>query len=189
LPNVPLGAGYRAPAPLAPARRRESARETSRAPLWWLVAVATLVAGCASADLDVIRPVPFEIDRVVLTVRDDTRGDMSPSDVEDFRNTILDALEDADVAVVDPDARGASRVLGKVERYDPGIRAIRYVSGYGLGTGKMVTVWEVKDGRSQDVARCRIEGSVSLGTFGGSIVEVQEEMGRALARFLKGNIR
>ena len=161
----------------------------ARARAWWPVALAALTAGCASADLDVIRPVPFEIDRVVLMVHDDTAGDMSPSDVEAFRNTVLDELEDADIPVVDPDARGATRVQGTVERYDPGIRAIRYVSGYGLGTGKMVTLWDVKDGRSQSVARCRIEGTVSLGTFGGSIVEVQKEMGRALARFLKGNIR
>jgi hypothetical protein len=52
----------------------------------------------------------------------------------------------------------------------------------------VVTAWQVRQGRSNSIARCRIEGSVSLGTFGGSFEDVLEDTGRALARFLKGGI-
>ena len=71
----------------------------------------------------------------------------------------------------------------------PGLRALRFVSRYGFGTGGLETVWDVKDARSTTLARCRIDGSVSMGTFGGSFEDVEEETGKALARFLRGDIR
>jgi hypothetical protein len=157
-------------------------------PTLGLAMAVALVSGCAAVDLDVIRPVPLPVRAVALTVRDETPGDMSADDTEGFQIDVERGLESAGIAVVGAGTRGALRVVGSVVRYDPGIRALRYVSGYGLGTGSLVSTWEVWDTRGRTVARCRIEGTVSTGTFGGSIGEVQEETGRALARFLHGGV-
>lgn len=145
--------------------------------------------GCASATLDVVSPVPVALDRVSLTVIDDTGGDMSPDQLRAFKRTVTHALLAAGIDVLPSPKPGAARVIGSVERWDPGIRALRFVSRYGFGTGGLESVWDVRGTRSDTLARCRIEGSVSTGTFGGSFDDVQEETGEALARFLRGGIR
>ena len=141
--------------------------------------------GCASATLDVVSPVPVALDRVSLTVIDDTGGDMSPDQLRAFKRTVTHALLAAGIDVLPSPKPGAARVIGSVERWDPGIRALRFVSRYGFGTGGLESVWDVRGTRS-DVP---VEGSVSTGTFGGSFDDVQEETGEALARFLRGGIR
>jgi hypothetical protein len=62
-------------------------------------------------------------------------------------------------------------------------------TSYGPGTGIVVSKWAVAEPHTHDIARCTIEGSVSMGTFGGSFEAVLEETGRALARFLQGDIQ
>ena len=149
----------------------------------------SLVLGCAAATLDVVSPVPIPLERVSLTVIDDTGGDMSPEQLRSFKRTVTHALLAAGIDVVPSPKPGAARVVGSVARWDPGFRALRFVSRYGFGTGGLESVWDVRSSRSDTLARCRIEGSVSTGTFGGSFDEVQEETGEALARFLRGGIR
>jgi hypothetical protein len=107
-----------------------------------------------------------------------------------FKRTVTRALLASGIEVLpSPSRSGTARVVGSVVRYDPGIRALRFVSRYGLGTGGLETVWDVKAGRDGTLARCHIEGAVSMGTFGGSFDDVQDETGKALARFLRGGIR
>lgn len=147
-----------------------------------------LLVGCAAANLDVASPVPLPLDRVSLTIRDRT-GDMSDEQLRAFKRTITRALLAAGIEVLPSPKPHTARVVGTVERWDPGIRALRFVSKYGFGTGGLDTTWDVQAGSSDSLASCRIEGSVSTGTFGGSFEEVQEEAGRALVRFLRGDIR
>ncbi|HZR80809.1 MAG TPA: hypothetical protein VFD92_06910 [Candidatus Binatia bacterium] len=159
--------------------------------------------GCASVALDVRQPVPVAIRRVTLAIRDETRGDMSDEQLSDFESVIASELRAAGIDVADasgappgdasearaPGARvRTTAVVGKVLRYDPGNRLIRYVTGYGFGTGSLKSAWEARDPVTGEPARCVIEGSVSLGTFGGSIAEVEQQTGEALARFLRGGI-
>lgn len=149
-----------------------------------------LLTGCATASLDVLVPVPVPIDNVKLVIENATRGDLSPDQMRSLKRTVTAALEDAGIEVLAPSATTpVARVVGRIERYDPGLRAMRFISRYGFGTGVLDSTWLVEDPYSNAVARCRIEGSISMGTFGGSFQEVQEESGKALARFLKGDIR
>lgn len=157
-----------------------------------LLATSCLVAtlGCASATLDVVSPVPVPVEQVSVALLDDTGGDLSPDQMRAFKRTVTRALLGSGIEVLpSPSKGGAPRVVGSVTRYDPGFRALRFVSRYGFGTGALETVWDVKDARGGTLARCRIEGSVSMGTFGGSFADVEQETGKALARFLKGDIR
>ncbi len=162
----------------------------SKATVRMLALLAGALTGCASASLDVLSPVPVPITAVKLAVRDDTGGDMSPDELKTLKRIVTEELEDAGIAVVGPSSPSTDiRVLGNVTRYDPGLRPLRFVSRYGFGTGTLDSTWLVLDPQSSQIARCRIEGSVSMGTFGGSFQDVQEDAGKALARFLKGEIR
>jgi hypothetical protein len=155
----------------------------------WLVALlAGAASACASATLDVTSPVTYEIRMATVAINDATRGDMSPAQAQKLEDAIAGELRRSSISVVEPTTPHATSVVGKVVRYRPGIRALRFVAGYGFGTGALDTRWQVIDERSQTPAACRIEGSVSLGTFGGSFDEVQRDIGRALARFLRGEI-
>ena len=164
-------------------------RTTSRLLLLVAVATAALAAGCAAANLDVTSPVPLPLDRVSLTIRDGTGGDMSADELRGFKRIVTRALLAAGIEVVPSPKQHTARVVGTVESWEPGIRALRLVSRYGFGTGDLDTVWDVQDGSSDSLASCRIDGSVSTGTFGGSFQDVQQEASEALVRFLRGGIR
>jgi len=148
------------------------------------------LAGCASATLDVLSPVPVPVAAVKLAIRDDTGGDMTLDQLRALKRTLTHELEDAGIVVVPPSSSATGvRVLGSVTSYDPGLRPMRFISRYGFGTGSLDSTWLVADPHSSVLARCRIEGSVSTGTFGGSFDDVLDDTGKALARFLKGDIR
>jgi hypothetical protein len=160
------------------------------ATLTLVVAVGSALAtGCASATLDVVRPVPVALDTVTLTIRDESPDDMTPDQMRSLQRAVTRQLLDAGIEVLPSERRGVVRVVGSVQRYDPGIRALRFISRWGLGTAALNTEWEVEDRRSDSLARCEIEGSVSMGTFGGSFDDVQRETGNALARCLRGELR
>lgn len=151
---------------------------------------SALAAGCASATLDVVRPVPATLDSVSLAIHDDTAGDMDDEDLRSLKRAITHELLDAGIEVLPATSRkDGVRVVGSVLRYDPGNRAVRFITHWGIGTGMLETEWDVLDRHSDSLARCDITGSVSMGTFGGSFDDVQHETGRALARCLKGELR
>lgn len=154
----------------------------------WAIGIA-FAGGCATATLDVHRPIPIAIPAVAVALRDGTRGKMSPEEMKEFREIVVRELQRSGIQVVSKVTPDTTRVLGTVTEYDGGIRLVRYLTSYGPGTGIVVTRWAVAEPRTHDVGRCTIEGSVSMGTFGGSFEDVLEETGRALARFLKGDIQ
>lgn len=155
---------------------------------WLFVAVAGAASACASAVLDVSSPVVFPVRTARLEIRDETRGDISAAQLRHLEEMLAGELRDSGIAVVEPRAGEVTDVVGTLESFDPGIRALRFVTHYGFGTGRMQSRWEVTDPRSEFPATCSIDGSISLGTFGGSFDDVEREVGRALARFLKGKI-
>ena len=165
------------------------ASRTSPLPLALALVAAIALAGCAAANLDVTSPVPLPLDRVSITLRDATGGDLSEDDLRGFKRTVTRALLAAGIEVVPSPKKHTARVIGTIEQWDPGIRALRMVSRWGFGTGGLDTTWEVQDGFGSSLATCRIDGSVSTGTFGGSFEDVQQEAGQALVRFLRGDIR
>ena len=165
------------------------APRTSPLPLALALVAAIALAGCAAANLDVTSPVPLPLDRVSITLRDATGGDLSEDDLRGFKRTVTRALLAAGIEVVPSPKKHTARVIGTIEQWDPGIRALRMVSRWGFGTGGLDTTWEVQDGFGSSLATCRIDGSVSTGTFGGSFEDVQQEAGQALVRFLRGDIR
>ncbi|MEW6267763.1 MAG: hypothetical protein AB1689_00530 [Thermodesulfobacteriota bacterium] len=155
-----------------------------------VVLAVVLTTGCATASLDVLVPVPVPIDNVKLVIEDETRGDVSPDQMRNLKRTLTAELEQSGIEVLAPSSTvPAARVVGRIESFDPGLRALRFISRYGFGTGVLDSSWLVEDPYSNAVARCRIEGSISMGTFGGDFQDVQEETGKALARFLRGDIR
>lgn len=165
------------------------APRTSPLPLALALVAAISLAGCAAANLDVTSPVPLPLDRVSITLRDATGGDLSEDELRGFKRTVTRALLAAGIEVVPSPKKHTARVIGTIEQWDPGIRALRMVSRWGFGTGGLDTTWEVQDGFGSSLATCRIDGSVSTGTFGGSFDDVQQQAGEALARFLRGDIR
>jgi hypothetical protein len=154
-----------------------------------MVVALALASGCATATLDVHRPIPIALPAVAVALRDGTRGKMSPEEMKEFRAIVVRELQRAGIEVVTKVTPETTRVLGTVTEYDSGIRIVRYLTSYGPGTGNVVTKWAVAEPRTHDVGRCTIEGSISMGTFGGSFEDVLEETGRALARFLQGDIQ
>jgi hypothetical protein len=160
----------------------------SAARTWLFVAMLGAASACASAVLDVTSPVVFRVRTATLVIRDETRGDISPAQLEHLEATVAAELRNSGIAVVPKGSADATDVVGAVERYDRGIRAMRFVTHYGFGTGSLASRWEAMGPRSDAPATCSIEGSISLGTFGGSFDDVEKDVGRALARFLKGKI-
>jgi hypothetical protein len=165
-------------------RRRTSARQQLA-----LAIVCALAGGCATATLDVVSPVPVTIDAVTLTIRDETGDAMTPDQIRSLKRAVTRELLAAGIDVMPSAKKGAVNVVGSVVRYDPGVRALRFVSRWGFGTGALEIQWDVEDRHSDSLARCDVEGSVSMGTFGGSFDDVQAETGKALARCLKGDLR
>ena len=146
-------------------------------------------AGCASVTLDVLQPVPVPISAVTIELSDATRGDLSDQAAASFQETIASELERSGITVRASALPDVTPVFGKVTAYDPGNRPLRFFAGYGLGTGSLISTWEIRDRFGSEIGRCRISGDVSLGIFGGSFADVEEETGKALARFLKGGIQ
>jgi len=114
-------------------------------PLPLLVATCCVLAsGCASANLDVLIPVAVQPTAVSIAILDDTGGDMSPDQIRILKRTIARELLDSGIAVVPSPKHGTARVVGSVQRFDPGMRApsrARFVSRYGFGTGGLESVW------------------------------------------------
>ena len=133
---------------------------------------------------------PAALDSVTLIISDDTAGDMSDEQLRSLKRAITHELLDAGIEVLPSTSRmGTVRVIGSVLRYDPGNRALRFISRWGFGSGGLETEWDVENRHSDSLARCDITGSVSMGTFGGSFDDVQHETGKALARCLRGELQ
>jgi hypothetical protein len=150
-----------------------------------LVAIATsLLIGCASAKLTVVRPLEAPVGEVSLAINPPASGQMTAEERSRLRSTLTTRLVDGGVSVVAKDEAGASSLVGDLEHYDPGNRALRYWVGFGAGRGRFSSRWIVRDPIGSELGTCRVDGSISGGSFGGSYDEVLEKAGDRLADFL-----
>ena len=142
-----------------------------------------LVFGCASASTTIIQPMQSLPKAISLSVDPEPGVSMSEEQKSRLRSILTTALRDGGVALV---PAGNAQANGSVERYQPGIRALRYLVGFGAGRGRFESTWRVSDESGETIGQCEIEGGIAMGVFGGSFDSVLEKVGKELAEFLRG---
>src|SRR5262245_52111838 len=149
-----------------------------------LVAILWLAAGCMSADLKVDRPLGAPVREVSL--KPEASDGMNDQQQGHMLTVLTSSLSKASVNV--RDGAGVSSLVGKVERYSPGNKTLRWFFGFfGAGHGTLESTWRVVDGTGQEVGSCRVDGSIKAGGFGGSFDEVLKLAGERLAEFLSAS--
>jgi hypothetical protein len=148
-----------------------------------LALTASCFVGCASAKLMDVRPLQSSIPEVSLAIEPPDSGDMTDEQQSRLRSTLTTTLAEGGVSVVSK-GKGASALLGDLELYQPGNRALRYFIGFGAGRGRFASNWVVNDPDGTEVGSCRVEGSIVMGVFGGSYDDVLEKVGERLTEFL-----
>lgn len=166
------------------ATRNEGLRRITKRSSLPSIALLAIVSGCASANLTVIKPISAPVKTVSLTIQETAGAQIPPEEADNFKLTLTTKLEGAGIQVLSTARSDA--LLGQVSEYDPGNRALRYLVGFGAGRARIESAWTIKDEAGQEIGACRIDGSMAMGVFGGSVSEVHLQMGDALARFLSG---
>lgn len=151
------------------------------------VTMFALLFGCASANLKVSKPLVSQPSKVSLTIIDKTTDHISAEDVGNLKSAFSATLQKSGIQLVSTENRDVLSVVGEVQQYDSGNRALRYLIGFGAGTGKTDSSWKVIDPAGQEVANCNIDGSISAGIFGGNFYEVHDKMAQAFLNFLMGS--
>jgi hypothetical protein len=77
-------------------------------------------------------------------------------------------------------------VNGKIVKFKPGSRSLRYFIGFGAGRGSIDTTWEVRDESERPIGVCQIIGSITMGVFGGNFNDVLQKVGDRLGECLLG---
>ena len=151
-----------------------------------VVAVATV--GCASARLEVLRPLPAPERRVALRLEGAPGSKLTDDQRDRYQSLLTSRLSEKGVTVIaaQPDAHLAK---GMVDKYNRGSRALRYFIGFGAGRGTLDSHWDVIDQKGDVLGACRIKGNITLGVFGGNFDDVLEKSGDRLAEFLSGSTR
>lgn len=151
-----------------------------------LIAIFLLSAGCAaSANLTVIRPLGTPLQEVSLRIEPgDQVNDQQQTHV---RTVLTNTLTKSGVAV-QSESHGATTLGGKIERYSPGNKTLRWFFGlFGAGHGTLESTWKIVDGAGQEVASCRVDGRIKMGAFGGEFDDVIKKVGERLGEFLSGS--
>jgi hypothetical protein len=78
-------------------------------------------------------------------------------------------------------------IKGLVVGYDPGSQAMRYLVGFGAGSGEIIVDTVFSDASGTQVARANARGSVSGGLFGGSTSSACDRVAKAIIDFIKAN--
>ena len=149
-----------------------------------LVLMASLLIGCASAKLTVLRPLPAPVREVSLAINPPASGEMTEEHRSRLRSLLTTSFVDGGVSVVPKGDAAAPSLLGDVELYQPGNRALRYFIGFGAGRGRLASKWVVNDATGSELGACQVDGSIVMGVFGGSYDDVLEKMGDRLTEFL-----
>jgi hypothetical protein len=79
---------------------------------------------------------------------------------------------------------------GRVVQYNPGNRAMRYLTGplWGVGKGSIiVNVKFVEKGSGKELADSNFEGELKGGIFGGGINETYSKIAEEIVHFIKSN--
>jgi hypothetical protein len=152
-----------------------------------LLLVASLSAGCASANLTVTRPLAQPVSRVSLSVEPvgEAARSLDSQRRSQLRSSLTFTLDSKGVTLVPTGEPGVASLNGQVDVYDEGNRVLRYFIGFGAGRGSFASTWVLKDGAGNSLGECRIDGSIVMGGFGGSYYDVVEKVGERLAEFLR----
>jgi hypothetical protein len=152
-----------------------------------LMSLVMLGSGCATARLSTIKPVTATPSQVALVINDHTAQRMTPEQIDEFKVIINECLRKGGISAVSPENKSVSSISGEITTYDPGNRALRYFIWFGAGTGTLKSSWSLKDENGAILGSCEIDGSISMGGFGGDFGEVIEKAGRQLVKFLNGH--
>ena len=151
------------------------------------VAILLLSVGCvaASASLTVVRPLGAPVKDVSLRIEpSDQVNDAQRSHV----HTVLTSAISTTGVAVRPENSGGSALAGKIERYSPGNKTLRWFFGlFGAGRGSFESTWRVVDSAGQELGSCRVDGSIQMGAFGGNFDGALKKAGERLGEFLSGS--
>jgi hypothetical protein len=161
-------------------------RKYLRAGFIGVVAVAAI--GCASARLEVLRPLPAPENRVALRLEGTPDSRLTDDQRARYQSLLTSRLSEKGVSVVASQS-DAHTAKGTVTRYNRGSRALRYFIGFGAGRGTLDSNWDVIDAKGDVLGQCRIKGNITIGIFGGNYDDVLEKSADRLAEFLKGKTR
>ena len=150
----------------------------------FVIVCAFISFGCASAKLTVIKPLPSPEEKITLSIEQSPQ--ITPDQMSGFRTILASQLRRSGVSVVSGDPPDVHDVTGEVAKFKPGIRALRYLIGFGAGRGSLDTTWTVRNGSSEPIGICQIVGSIAMGVFGGNWNDVLEKVGDRLGQCLQG---
>ena len=91
-----------------------------------LVLVPLILAlGCASASLQVVRPLQQPVRKVSLSLETTGSAAMTDEQMSRLRTTLTSSLVSSGISVVPKGRDGAASLDGVIDQYDPGNRALR----------------------------------------------------------------
>ncbi len=151
-----------------------------------LALLGLAASGCAHANLTVLKPLPAPVRMVAIQFNDATGAQLRPDESASYQSILTNHLAEGGIVVAAPNDAGAATARATFETFDPGSRALRYGIGFGAGTGELNSVWEVMTQTGEVIGACRIDGSISVGVFGGSFDEVLDKSADRLQEFLNG---
>jgi hypothetical protein len=141
----------------------------------------TLTVACATANVSVVKAPSQPVRRLTLSFAPGPDAQKITDEQQSRLRTVLtSALTSAGINVVSASEPGVPKLDGVIERYNPGIRALRYFVGFGAGRATFASSWRVMDPSGGVIGECRVTGSVAMGAFGGSYDEVLDKVGAQL---------
>lgn len=155
-----------------------------------------LLTGCGTTNLRVVKSVSAPPKAVSLQIIDESPLKMSEEIAVDFREILKAGLRDEGIQVV-ADGESAMSVVGVIKSFTPGVRAFRHQYGGGLsigtsklhsdaGAAKIRSTWTLLDGAKEELGRCKIDGKLSDGFYGGSLDNMLKDVAEDVADFVKG---
>jgi hypothetical protein len=152
-----------------------------------LAIMMSTLYGCASAKLNVLKPMASQPSTASLAILDKSSNKVSAEDIGNLKSALSDSLQKAGVTVVSTEKKDVATIVGQIQEYDKGSQALRYLIGFGAGTGSMKTAWKVTTPTGEELGSCNIDGSISAGVFGGNFYNVHDKAAEAFVKFFTGN--
>ncbi|MEQ1621707.1 MAG: DUF4410 domain-containing protein [Methylococcales bacterium] len=151
-----------------------------------LFSMITMLYGCASAKINVLKPLASQPSTASLSLLDKTGKQISEEDFGNLKAALSTSLQESGTTLVSTEKKNVATIVGEIQEYDKGSRPLRYFIGFGAGTGHMKSAWKIIDQAGAEAASCNIDGSISAGVFGGSFYDVHDEVAKAFITFFTG---
>jgi hypothetical protein len=158
----------------------ESARSSS-AFVAICVAVSTL-CGCAGKAVEMQRPATAFRPASVQSSEENSAVSPAPQSIRNRFQLLLDEALYSEGHF----QRGTQLTIKwQVVKYDEGIRALRYVVGFGAGQGKIVVKARFLDEKGRQIAAIQSEGTITMGAFGGAYETALSKCADAIGKYTK----